>query len=279
MRGLIVTADDFGLHERVNDAVALAHQRGVLNCASLMVGAPAASHAVRVARAHAGLRVGLHLTLADGFSTRPWSAIPALVARNGRFEGSMFINGVRFFFFPEVRRQLASEIRAQFEAFAATGLELDHVNAHKHFHLHPTVLDLIVEIGAGFGMRAMRLPREIGGPMLLAPWAAWMRARLARAGIVHNDWVAGIAASGRMDEAALLALLARPCDGVLEIYSHPAMRDVAPITASMRDYRHADELAALCSPRVAQAIAATGAMHGGFADVFDTARGTSGVVA
>ena len=36
----------------------------------------------------------------------------------------------------------------------------------------------------------------------------------------------------------------------------------------MRDYRHADELAALLSPRVAAAIEAAGATRGGFADVF-----------
>jgi hypothetical protein len=40
---------------------------------------------------------------------------------------------------PTARRQLAREIRAQFSAFAATGLTLDHANAHKHMHLHPTV--------------------------------------------------------------------------------------------------------------------------------------------
>jgi hypothetical protein len=58
---------------------------------------------------------------------------------------------------------------------------------------------------------------------------------------------------------------------VLEIYSHPATEG-APLTPSMHDYRHADELAALCSPRVARAIESTGAMHGGFADVFGHAR-------
>ncbi|WP_143750168.1 ChbG/HpnK family deacetylase, partial [Caballeronia ptereochthonis] len=63
MRGLIVTADDFGLHERVNDAVALAHREGVLTCASLMVGAPAAYHAVKIARESPDLRVGLHIVL------------------------------------------------------------------------------------------------------------------------------------------------------------------------------------------------------------------------
>jgi len=32
-----------------------------------------------------------------------------------------------------VRAQLAAETEAQFAAFAATGLVLDHINAHKHF--------------------------------------------------------------------------------------------------------------------------------------------------
>ena len=40
-RGLIFTADDFGLHPAINDAVEQAHRHGVLNAASLMVGAPA----------------------------------------------------------------------------------------------------------------------------------------------------------------------------------------------------------------------------------------------
>jgi hopanoid biosynthesis associated protein HpnK len=271
VRGVIVTADDFGLHERVNQAVAQAHREGVLTCASLMVGASAAYEAVEIARELPGLCVGLHLVLTDGVASLPQFSIPDLVDARGSFEGSMFENGVRFFFLQGVRRQLANEIHAQFKAFAATGLELDHVNVHKHFHLHPTVLALILEIGPQFGMRAMRLPREMRGSLALRPWVALMKKRLDDAGIAYNDWVAGIAATGRMDEAALLALLAKAPDGVLEIYCHPATKG-APLTPSMRDYRHADELAALCSPRVARAIESTGAMHGGFADVFGHAR-------
>ncbi|SAK83524.1 hopanoid biosynthesis associated protein HpnK [Caballeronia hypogeia] len=272
MRGLIVTADDFGLHERVNEAVALAHREGVLNCASLMVGAPAAAHAVRVSRANPGLRVGLHIVLADGPATSPASEIPALVGSDGRFEDRMVRDGFRFFCLPRVRRQLAREIRAQFEAFAATGLALDHVNTHKHFHLHPTVLSLILRIGRDFGMHAMRLPREPDAPLALRPWMALVRARLARAGIAHNDHVFGMARSGAMDTAALLDALARLPQGVTEIYCHPAMRADTPITESMRDYRHADELNALLSPRVASAIESAGLVRGGFADVFPHRR-------
>ena len=68
--------------------------------------------------------------------------------------------GLRFFFRPRVTAQLAAEIRAQFAAFAATGLPLDHVNAHKHLHLHPTVGRMMIDIGREYGLRAVRVPAE-----------------------------------------------------------------------------------------------------------------------
>jgi hopanoid biosynthesis associated protein HpnK len=267
-RTLIFTADDFGLHERVNEAVERAHLHGVLTAASLMVAAPAARDAVACARRLPDLRVGLHLVLADGAAFLPREAIPALVDADGRFGDNMVRDGFRFFLLPRVRKQLALEIRAQFEAFAKTGLPLDHVNTHKHFHLHPTVLGLIIEIGRDYGMRAMRLPCESREPLWLKPWTSLVRDRLDHAGIAHNDYVVGIAKTGQMTEGVLLDELARLPDGVGEIYCHPAVMGEGALTAGMRGYRHADELAALVSPRVAAAIEAAGATRGGFADVF-----------
>ncbi len=270
-RALIFTADDFGLHERVNAAVERAHLHGVLSAASLMVAAPAARDALARARRLPTLRVGLHLVLADGAALLPRDAIPALVDAQGRFGDAMVRDGFRFFFLPHVRRQLALEIRAQFEAFARTGLTLDHVNTHKHFHLHPTVLGLILDIGRDYGMRAVRLPCEAHAPAWLAPWIALVRARLRRAGIAHNDYVVGIARTGQMDETVLLDALAHLPAGVGEIYCHPAVAGDGPLSDGMRAYRHADELDALLSPRVADAIAAAGAVRGGFADVLGDA--------
>jgi chitin disaccharide deacetylase len=265
LKFLIVTADDFGLHVAVNRAVEQAAREGVLTAASLMVGAPAAADAVQRARDLPGLAVGLHLVLADGWSVLPQRSIPALVDAQGRFGNNMVRDGVRFFALPAVRRQLEAEIRAQFQAFADTGLPLDHVNAHKHFHLHPTLLEMLLRIGEEFGVPAVRLPREPAGSIaagLLSPWLAIMRRRLRAARIAHNDFVFGISGSGSMDEARLLEILARLPDGVTEIYLHPAAE--SGITASMSGYRHTDELAALLSPRVRAAITASGAVTGTF---------------
>jgi hopanoid biosynthesis associated protein HpnK len=277
---LIVTADDFGLHEAVNQAVEQASVAGVLTAASLMVAAPAADDAIRRARELPRLRVGLHLVLADGSAMLTHDLIPDLADRAGRMNSRMFANGVRFFAFPGVRRQLEAEIRAQFSAFARTGLTLDHVNMHKHFHLHPTLLEMLLRIGREFGVTAVRVPDEPlwfaarGGDWfaganaaLLAPWIALMKRRLRRAHILHNDRIFGVAASGAMDEAKLLAILERLPPGVTEIYLHPATESGSTIGSTMSKYRHADELAALLSTRVRAAVAAGGFRHGGYADV------------
>lgn len=277
---LIVTADDFGLHETVNEAVEQASRSGILTAASLMVAAPAAADAVRRARRLANLRVGLHIVLADGLASLPPQQIPGIVDADGRLGEDMFFRGVRYFAHAGVRKQLEAEIRAQFLAFARTGLPLDHVNAHKHFHLHPTILGILIRNAREFGARAMRVPNEpfwfaaragrwdaAAGSALLTPWLMLMRRRLRIAGIFHNDWVFGIAKSGSMNEEQLLAILARLPQGVTEIYLHPATISGAAVAPSMRSYRHAEELAALTSPRVREAIVALNIRRGGYADI------------
>jgi hypothetical protein len=69
----------------------------------------------------------------------------------------------------------------------------------------------------------------------------------------------------------LLETLARlPGPGVVEIYLHPALISGAAIGASMPAYRHADEFAALISPRVRLALdqlSLQGLRLGGFSDL------------
>jgi hopanoid biosynthesis associated protein HpnK len=278
-RHLIVTADDFGLHAAVNDAVEHANRAGILTAASLMVAAPAAADAVRRARRLPHLRVGLHLVLADGWASLPASQIPGIADANGHMDNRLFSRGIRYFGSSSVRSQLEAEIRAQFAQFSRTRLALDHVNVHKHLHLHPTILGILIRVARDYGARAIRVPDEpywaarntgwnlVVSRALLAPWVMLMKHRLRVAGVFHNDAVFGIARSGAMDEEHLLDVLSRLPPGVSEIYSHPATESGAAIAATMSNYRHSDELAALLSPRVRAAIAAMNVRRGGYSDV------------
>jgi hopanoid biosynthesis associated protein HpnK len=277
---LIVTADDFGLHPAINDAVAQAAQARVLTAASLMVGAPAAAEAIQIAREMSHLRVGLHLVLTDGWPVLAPGEIPDLVGEDGRFADRMVFDSFRYCTSVRMRRQLRAEIRAQFEAFARSGLRLDHVNTHKHFHVHPGVLTEILRIGKDYGMAAVRVPDEplwfarrenpatvVAAPFL-SPWLKMMRHRLRRHGVDCNDRVFGMACSGGLDESRMLSILERLPAGVTEIYLHPAIKTRDPISESMREYRHVDELATLLSSRVREAVAETNAIRCGYADLW-----------
>jgi hopanoid biosynthesis associated protein HpnK len=228
-----------------------------------MMGAPATADAVARARRLPRLAVGLHVNLADGSPVLPPDAVPALVGADGAFDDNMLRAGVRFFVDPAARRQLEAEIRAQFAAFRATGLNLDHVNAHRHMQIHPTIARLIVRVGSEFGMRAMRVPDEpwrllaraaVAGervaPPLYAPWIALLRRRLRRAGLVRNDRLFGLAWTGAMTEERVLRLVAVLPPGTSELYCHPAVAQTPALARTMPRYRPVEELAALVSARV-----------------------------
>ena len=257
MRRVIFSADDFGLTEPVNQAVEQAHRDGALTQASLMIGAPAAADAIRRARALPDLRVGLHLVVIEGPAVLPPAEIPDLVDASGQFASDQLRLGINYFFRPRVRQQLAAEIRAQFAAFAATGLRLNHADAHKHMHLHPTVGRLMIEIGREFGLPAIRIPAEppavleacgtrVGlGDRILYRWTGLLRRQARAAGIATNEHCFGLAWSGHMTTPRVRRLLGALPDGTSEIYFHPATIKDATLQRLMPDYDHVGELAAL----------------------------------
>jgi hopanoid biosynthesis associated protein HpnK len=276
-RRVIITADDFGLSESINEAVEQACRAGILNTASLMVAGPAAADAVRRAKALPKLRVGLHLVVVEGASVRP-SAVKGLVDAAGDFPSDQFGVSVNYFFRPRQRKQLHSEIRSQFSAFAKTGLRLDHANAHKHMHLHPTVGRMLIQIGKTFDLPAIRVPREPAGPIrragssvgvggrLLNIWSSMLRDDARRAGIQVNDNVFGIAWSGHMTTERVLRLIPNLPRGLSEIYFHPAAWRDARLARLMGDYEHEAELATLLSPEVRAALDAEGIERTGYGE-------------
>ena len=270
MKKVIITGDDFGLAQPVNEAIVRAHAEGILTSASLMTGGGFFADAVERARSHPTLRVGLHLTLVEGRPVSSPEIVPDIVDSNGEFSTRLTRAGFRFFFLPRVRRQLAMEIRAQFDAFARTDLLLDHADAHNHMHLHPTVLGLMLGIGKEYGLRAVRLPKEpplrswraaggglaarLASAFFLAPWMFLMRRTLRRAGVKCNDYLFGMTDGGAMTERLMQKIFLNLPDGVTEICCHPAVGRSAEIDRTMPLYRHEDEFRALIGGRLRRTL-------------------------
>ncbi len=227
----------------------------MLTHASLMVTGEAAADAVARARRLPGLAVGLHLVVIEGVSavTGDW------------FGSDQFRLGLRHAW---RRRALEAEVRAQFAAFAATGLRLGHADAHKHMHMHPMVGATLVRVGREFGLSRVRVPAEPTDIMARLGVAPTLGARAMRAGtwplrrqvrvagMEAPDAVFGLAWSGHMTEARLLSLLPALPPGDVEIYFHPATHADATLVRLMPGYEHAAEMATLLSPAVRAAVPA-----------------------
>ena len=276
MNHLVITADDFGLSEEVNEAIEVAHCTGLLRAAGLMVAGPAASDAARRARRLPELRIGLHIVLVEGRPALPPTQISDLVDSRGNLRADMFRLGVDIIRHSTVRQQVAAEITAQFELFRATSLPLDHVSGHKHFHIHPTVAASVLSIGRRYGMRALRVPQEPAAVLAriepvtaswsaTTPWAQILRIRARRAGLITPDAVFGLRWSGAMTATRLQGLLGQLPRGLIEIYMHPAMAD--RFEGYAIGYRYKDEFAALCDP--ASRVATRNLTHriAGYGDV------------
>jgi hopanoid biosynthesis associated protein HpnK len=242
-----------------------------------MVGGAAAADAIARARRLPRLRVGLHVVLVEARPLLPPKQIPDLVDAAGRLRADLARLGLDICARPSVRTQLRAEIEAQFRAYQATGLALDHVNAHKHFHLHPAVAGDIIAIGVRYGMRGLRVPREPAaviaevdpsskpGSTFVAPWMRLLARRARRAGLRSPDQVFGLAWSGAMTAPRLGGLLRHLPAGTTEIYTHPATHD--GVAEGAPGYRYADELAALIDPAVIAAARSADVMLCGYLDL------------
>ncbi len=267
---LIVSSDDFGMSAGVNAGILRSHREGILTDASLMVSGQAFRDAVDAARDHPNLSVGLHLVLVQGRPVSPPSSIPVLANSKGYFPNNPIAAGLRYFFHPAARAELAIEIRAQIEKFLATGLRLSHVDGHLNIHMHPAVLPILLDMASEYGIEAMRLAREPLIPALRYDRSHILRKTLEtlifnRLGamaarrfednsIRSPDQMFGLHQTGHVDEDYLVHTLNSLPEGISEIYCHAAEPDSEARRWRPADYRGEAEVDALTSRRVREAL-------------------------
>ncbi len=288
-RFLIINADDFGMTAAVNAAILKAHREGVLTSASLMVAEPGFDEAVEIARQNPALGVGLHVVTTFDRALLPHSEIPAITTPDGRFFTSPVQAGLRYQRSAAARLQLKREMTAQFERFAATGLEWSHADGHQHFHLHPFVWDTLLDLCDQFGVHRLRIPHEDvcahfraggDGPNINTIATLFLRAQrrrclrtlaerktLAGKPVFLCDRVYGTMQSANINELYLLALLDRLRGRTIEIYSHPGTEYAVKLPANQQtpDVRDA-ELYGLLSSEVHAKIARLDLTGGRYAD-------------
>jgi predicted glycoside hydrolase/deacetylase ChbG (UPF0249 family) len=250
MRRLIVNADDFGFTRDVNAGIIQAHTGGILTATTLMANGAAFDHAVGLWREHPSLDVGVHCVLIGG---------PSLV------DGREYPSSITGFLSAMTRGMFDpyTELKAQVDKIAGAGIQPTHLDAHKHTHLHPKVLDAVARLSEEYGIPWVRRPfdfplsgtgmpatkRIIGRVIgLIRPR---FRAVLDRHGCKMTDYFAGFALTGRFRSEELTGLLANLPEGTTEFMCHPGYcGDELCVAPTRLKKSRQDELTALTDPAV-----------------------------
>lgn len=271
---LIVTGDDFGVSSLVNGAVIQAHRQGILTSASLMVNGGAFHEAVALAKENPRLGVGIHITLVRGTPTLSTRELFPLVDRNGQFSENPVTAGLRYFFEKKTRPLLEKEMEAQIQKFLSTGLVPSHMDGHLQFHVHPTILEILLRLARKYSIPAFRLPREPLAVNLKADrrnpglksfyylvyhgLCSHAEKKLRPLEILFPNRFFGLLACGHMNESYLLRIIDSLGPGVTEMGLHPALALPSELKQWAPRYEYEKELEALLSPKVKERIQARG---------------------
>lgn len=242
MKKLIINADDFGLTPGVNRSVIELNESGALCSATLMATAAFFDDAVLLARGRPALEVGCHVLLVDAQPVLPPGEIRSLLGKDGRslrpslggFAADLHLGRIR-------AEEIEAEATAQIRRLQAAGIQVSHVDTHKHTHLFPAVLRPLLRAARACGVGAIRNPFEPGWAQRATPVASRLRklevailntqrrafVRLVReAGLATTDGAIGVLATGTKDvQGAVRGLLAAVPEGVWELVCHPGYPD------------------------------------------------------
>ena len=245
MTALIVNADDFGLTPGVNRGIVELYRAGVVTSTSLMATAPATEDAIGLALRNPGLGVGCHVNFVEGLPASHAEEIPTLLGADGKtFRPSMADFAQAVLRGKVNEAEIARETQAQIQRLQRAGIDVTHVDTHKHTHVFPLIARTVVHIARRCGVHAVRNPYEPRWSARLAPASIVRRGALAMfqlsrksffaipemtgREVLTTDGTLGITGTGIMTPAMMRQTLkAMPAEGLFEWCCHPGYRDAA----------------------------------------------------
>lgn len=214
MKLLYVNADDFGLHEDINRAIAEGVKNKCIQGVSVSANGMAADWLLLRELKCEGAAIGSHLTWVDeawltgggGYSRA--AMVMKLVGNQSGFVG-----------------KLRDEARAQIELMLKNGVQPDHLDSHQHIHVLPCLWSITLELAREYSIPRIRIPcassfagiRKTPGGILLQLLSRFRFRKKPTARLC-----AGIAHSGHNTMDTVVKELKASKTQAIELVVHPA---------------------------------------------------------
>jgi chitin disaccharide deacetylase len=262
---LIINADDFGLTPGINRAIKELHQAGVLTSTTLMASGPAFDDAIAIVHANPTLGVGCHIVLTDGVPVSPPHTIPTLLGPDGKTFRPSLVDFLQALLRGKISADnIKREALAQIQKLQRAGVNITHLDTHKHTHLFPAVTRPLLQIAEHYSISAIRQPFEQPWSLalghgnrirrlqvnLLSPLRTQFnrQPQIRSQQILTPDGTIGISATGHLYTETLHEILhAMPSEGTFELVCHPGYNDsdLDRITTRLRTHRDVERTALL----------------------------------
>jgi predicted glycoside hydrolase/deacetylase ChbG (UPF0249 family) len=232
---IVINADDFGLHEAVNEGIVLAHQQGVVTSASLMACGIAFKDAIEKHKLCPALDLGIHLTLVEERPVAPIEKISSLVSQDGSMPGSYGVFARRWLTGQIRKSDVVNELEAQIHRVLNAEVHPSHLDSHQHVHCLPGIWKITLELARKYKIPYVRLPVfdhlcadatvlrlavRVGVNFIGMARRTW-----GTRSVKHADHVRGFSFSGHMTPLRLLSILNSVEPGLTEVMVHPGMPD------------------------------------------------------
>lgn len=165
---LIINADDFGISQSANEAIAYCFEKGLVTHTTLLINMPYAQEAIQIAKQGGFIdRVGLHLNLYEG------SPLNSKICQfddfgdktHSQLQGEYCKSFVKRFVLPSVEgREVEKELELQILKFLELKPKYLHIDSHRHSHTNPSIWKYCRPLFKKYNVDSTRLTRNLYVP-------------------------------------------------------------------------------------------------------------------
>ncbi len=269
MKYLIVSADDFGLSESIDNGILKACEEGIVTSVHVIPSGAAYFGAAASLKTAALKEIGAHLALTETAPVTELSRIPTLVGPDGNFHKSYTGLFAHLLLKRIDRAQIYLELKNQLDRLKATGIPITNLSSHQHVHIFPDILEIFIRLAKEYGIPSIRylgkdkfLPpfriSKVYKKIILGYFNPKDKRLLEESGLSYTDNFLGFLDSGQINEDILIRMLNKLPDGTTELVTHPGFISAEVLYKCVFHKNCETDLAALTSRRVKQAIADKG---------------------
>lgn len=265
MKRLIVSADDFGMANGINEGIARACKEGIVTNINVMPAGDAYYDCLTLLKNIAPREIGAHLALTEIVPLTNPDRIATLVGKEGRFHKNHNIFFLKFCLSKISAEEIYAELKGQMDRLKSAGIPVTSLSSHEHIHLYPDILKIFVRIAKEYDIPAIRYVhgdvmvgpvgfKKLCRKLVLSFFQTGMSSILKNSGLKYTDNFMGLLDSGNLEEETLVGMIKTMPEGTTELVAHPGLLSPEVLDRCIFHARCETDLASLISKRVKKVI-------------------------